>query len=135
VSTLTLATWQCLQVQEFVSQGNWENIAPQTSAKSVAQCRKSLESWECLTTEDFFIFSNWSGKLDRVIAADGIEPSGSEQFAFDMTLASGQFWQCFNWLGEKATPTPEKIEQIFEQTKEAIAAVEEFTFNDLSQLF
>jgi hypothetical protein len=135
VSTLTLATWQCLKVQEFVSQCNWENIAPQTSAQSVALRRKSLESWQCLTTKDFFALNNWSGKLGTVITADALEHSAREEFAFDMTLASGQFWQCFNWLGEKATPAPQKIEQIFEQTKEAIAAVEEFTLNDLSQLF
>jgi hypothetical protein len=50
-------------------------------------------------------------------------------------LASAQFWPCFNWLGEKEIPSPQKVEQILAQTKEAVAAVEEFTLNDLSQLF
>jgi hypothetical protein len=128
----TIAPWQCLRVQEFVEQCNWNNLPPQTSAKSVAQRRQSLESWQCLTAQDFFALSNWSGK---VISVDDLAQSDREQTAFSTTLAAAQFWQCFNWTGEQATPSPQKIEQILEETKEAIAEVEEFTLNNLSQLF
>lgn len=132
----TIAAWQCLHVQEFISQCNWENTALPVSATSVSvgQNRKSLASWQCLTTQDFFALSNWSGKgisLDPVDDLDHL----NRKVAFDITLPSSQFWQCFNWSGAKETPAPQKIEQILEQTKEAIAEVEEFTLNDLSQLF
>jgi hypothetical protein len=128
----TIAPWQCWRVQEFVEQCNWNNLPPQTSAKSVAQRRKSLESWQCLTAQDFFALSNWSGK---VISVDDLAPSEVEQVTFSTTLATAQFWQCFNWTGEQAALSPQKIEQILEDTKEAIAEVEEFTLNNLSQLF
>jgi hypothetical protein len=127
-----IAAWKCLSVKEFVSQCNWKNIALQASATSVAQGIKILTSWQCLTTQDFFALSNWSGK---VVSVDGLEQSAREQVTFALTLGSGQFWQCFNWSGEKETPAPQKVEQILAQTKEAIAAVEEFTLSDLSQLF
>jgi hypothetical protein len=128
----TIATWQCLSVEEFISQCNWKNIALPTAATSVAQRRKDLTAWQCLTTEDFFALSNWSGK---VVSVDVLELPAREQVTFGLTLTSAQFWQCFNWLGEKEIPAPQKIEQILEQTKEAVAAVEEFTLNNLSQLF
>jgi hypothetical protein len=128
----TIAPWQCLRVQEFVEQCNWNNLPPQTSAKFVAQRRQSLESWQCLTAQDFFALSNWSGKA---ISVDDLVQSEVEQVAFSTTLAAAQFWQCFNWTGEQAAPALQKIEQILEDTKEAIAEVEEFTLNNLSQLF
>lgn len=128
----TITPWQCLRVEEFVEQCNWNNLPPQTSAKSLARRRQSLESWRCLTTEDFFALSNWSGK---VISVDDLVQSEVEQVAFSTTLATAKFWQCFNWTGEQAAPSPQKIEQILEDTKEAIAEVEEFTLNNLSQLF
>jgi hypothetical protein len=128
----TIAPWQCLRVQEFVEQCNWNNLPPQTSAKSVAQRRKTLESWQCLTAQDFFALSNWSGKA---ISVDDLAQPDREQVAFSTTLAATQFWQCFNWSGEQAAPSPQKIEQILEDTKQAIAEVEEFTLNNLSQLF
>jgi hypothetical protein len=133
VTTMTtIAPWQCLRVEEFVGQCNWSNLPPQTAAKSIAQRRKSLESWQCLTAQDFFILSNWSGKA---ISADDLVQSDREEVAFSMTLAAEQFWQCFNWTGEQAAPSPKKIEQVLEDAKEAIAEVEEFTLNNLSQLF
>lgn len=131
----TIAAWQCLHVQEFISQCNWENTALPVSAisASVGQSRKSLASWQCFTTQDFFALSNWSGKAISLDPVDDLDHLS--RIAFDITLPSGQFWQCFNWSGEKETPAPQQIEQILEQTKEAIAEVEEFTLNDLSQLF
>jgi hypothetical protein len=131
-TTSIVAPWQCLRVEEFVEQCNWNNLPPQTSAKSVAQRRKSLEFWRCLTAQDFFTLSNWSGK---VITIDDSAPSETEQVAFSTTLAATQFWQCFNWTGETAAPSPQKIGQVLEDAKEAIAEVEEFTLNNLSQLF
>jgi hypothetical protein len=128
----TIAPWQCLRVEEFVEQCNWKNLPPQTSAKSIAQRRKSLESWRCLTAQDFFALSNWSGKA--ISADDFVEPD-KEQIPFSMTLVAAQFWQCFNWTGEQAAPSPQKIVQVLEDAKEAIAEVEEFTLNNLSQLF
>lgn len=128
----TIAPWQCLRVEEFVEQCNWNNLPPQKSSKSVSQRRKSLESWQCLTAQDFFALSNWSGK---VISVDDSAQLEREQFTFSTTLAATQFWQCFNWSGERAAPSPQKIEQILEETKEAIAEVEKFTLNNLSQLF
>ncbi|PSB12079.1 hypothetical protein C7B62_03220 [Pleurocapsa sp. CCALA 161] len=132
----TIAAWQCLYVQEFISQCNWENTALPASATSVSisQSRKSLASWQCLTTQDFFALSNWSGTRISLDPVDDLDHL-SRKVVFDITLPSGQFWQCFNWSGVKETPAPQKIEQILEQTKEAIAEVEEFTLNDLSQLF
>jgi hypothetical protein len=130
VSSIT--AWQCLSVKEFISQCNWKNIALQASTVSVAQRKNALTAWQCLRTEDFFALSNWSGK---VVLVDGLEQSTREQVTFALTLGSTQFWQCFNWSGEKEILTPQKVEQILEQTKEAVAAVEEFTLNDLSQLF
>jgi hypothetical protein len=128
----TIAAWQCLSVNEFISQCNWKNISFQALTTSVAQRKNVLTAWQCLTTEDFFALSNWSGK---VVSVDGLEQSAREQVTFAVTLTSAQFWPCFNWLGEKEIPSPQKVEQILAQTKEAVAAVEEFTLNDLSQLF
>lgn len=127
-----VAPWQCLRVEEFVEQCNWNNLPLQTSTKSVAKRRKSLEAWRCLTTDDFFALSNWSGK---VISVDDPGQPEREQVAFSTTLAAAQFWQCFNWTGETAAPSPQKIGQVLEDAKEAIAEVEEFTLNNLSQLF
>lgn len=127
-----MSNWKCLSVKEFASQCNWENIAPTTSVVAVAQLQKSLEDWHCLAIKDFFSLQNWSGQMPA-----GELESQTRQIisVFDITASSERFWQCFNWSGEKATPSPAKIEQILEETESALAEVEEFSLNDLSQLF
>lgn len=118
-------TWQCLSVKEFVNECNWEGVLPTTVSSQL----QNLESWQCLTTQKFFSLSNWDGRLifsagDREV----IEPTST----FDLTLPSDRFWQCFNWSGDRPT---NRGDEVLEETKEIIAAVEEFTLNDLSQLF
>ena len=122
--------WKCLPVREFISQCNWEQITLAKSAQSAVK-QQSLSNWQCLTAQDFFNLHNWSGQAAFV---DGLELA-TASVDFSLTLESGQFWQCFNWLGEKQTPPTEKVEQIIEHTEEAIAEVQEFSLNDLSQLF
>lgn|GEM_PF-6620863 len=122
--------WKCLPVREFIGQCNWENVTQDFA--DVAQFQQSLSNWQCLTSRDFFWLNNWSG---QVVFTDGLRQSGWQQQVFDLTLKTEGFWDCFNWLGEKETLAPTKIEQIIEHTEKAIAEVEEFTLNDLSQLF
>lgn len=124
-------TWKCLPVREFIHQCNWEQITLPKSAQFTAQRQQSLADWRCLTARNFFSLHNWSGK---VTFADGMELSRTS-VDFSLTLAAGKFWQCFNWQGEKQTLTPEKVEEIIEQTESAIAEVTKFSLNDLSQLF
>ena len=123
-------TWKCLPVREFIHQCNWEQITLPKSAQSLVK-RQDLTKWRRLTARNFFNLHNWSG---QAAFAHGLE-SGATFADFSLTLAAGQFWQCFNWLGEKETLAPEKVEEIIEHTEEAIAEVTEFSLNDLSQLF
>ena len=123
-------TWKCLPVREFIHQCNWEQITLPQSAQSLVQ-RQDLAKWRCLTARNFFSLHNWSG---RASFTDGLESKPAFP-DFSLTLAAGQFWHCFNWLGKKPTLAPEKVEEVIEQTESAIAEVTEFSLNDLSQLF
>ena len=124
------SAWKCLPVQEFIRQCNWEQTTLAKSAQSVIKRQQSLSHWQRLTAQDFFNLHSWSGQA----VVDGLELA-TASVDFSLTLGTGQFWQCFNWLGEKETLTAEKVEQIIEHTEEAIAQVQEFSLNDLSQLF
>lgn len=129
------AAWKCLSVEDFIGKCNWENLVPQVLNDSTAvKPQNLLLSWRCLTTQDFFSLNNWSG---QVIYSDNLSQTNfvEQAVVFDLTLNVAQFWHCFTWSGE-FNPTP-KIEpdKIIEDTEEVIAAVEEFTLNNLSQLF
>ena len=113
--------WKRLSVAEFVYRCNWD-CAPSSGAIAL---ERSLANWQRLTTQEFFALQNWSGRVAGSILTDEV--------VFDLTLESKQFWQCFNWSGVKVAS--ERAESILEDAKEAIAAVEEFTLSDLSQLF
>ena len=116
--------WKRLSVAEFIDRCNWD-CAP-SDPQAIALRQISLANWQLLTTQEFFALQNWSGRVaGSTLAAEVV---------FDLTRESRQFWQCFNWRGEKKL-VPERVESILEDAKEAIAAVEEFTLNDLSQLF
>ncbi|MEL7075209.1 MAG: hypothetical protein AAFY63_22765 [Cyanobacteria bacterium J06643_13] len=128
----TLVVWECLSVAEFVARCNWENAPSPTTVKSPIQTAKALAEWQCLTAADFFALSNWSGQTLR---ENGLISSDRAKAVFDLTSANAQFWQCFNWSGIKSSVEPQQAEQILKQTEEAIAEVEEFSLNDLSQLF
>ena len=123
--------WKRLPVREFIQQCNWQQITLPKSPQFSTQRRQSLTHWRRLTARNFFALQNWSG---QVAFADGLE-SVTTPIDFSLTLPAGQFWQCFNWLAEKPALAPERVEQIIEQTEEAIAEVTEFSLNDLSQLF
>ena len=114
--------WKRLSVAEFVDRCNWDYVS---SSQAIA-LERSLENWQRLTTQEFFALQNWSG---QVVAGSTL----AKEVVFDLTLESRQFWQCFNWSGAKVAS--ERVESILEDAQEAIAAVEEFTLNDLSQLF
>ena len=116
------AAWKRLSVAEFVDRCNWDYV----SSSQAITLERSLENWQRLTTQEFFALQNWSGR----VASSTL----TEEVVFDLTLESKQFWQCFNWSGAKNL-SPERVESILKDAKEAIAAVEEFTLNDLSQLF
>lgn len=118
-------TWQCLSVKEFVDECNWQGVLSTTVSLPKLP---DLASWQCLTTQKFFSFSNWDGRL--ILASSDRENSVKQ--TFDLTLPNGQFWQCFNWSGDRPT---NRADEVLKETKEIIAAVEEFTLNDLSQLF
>lgn len=132
------AAWKCLSVEDFISKCNWENLVSQLPNNSTAvKPQNLLLSWQCLTSQDFFSLNNWSGQViysDNLQQADFVE----QAVVFDLTFNVEQFWQCFNWSGEfnlteKIDPVdPDKI---IEDTEEIIAVAEEFTLNDLSQLF
>lgn len=132
----TIAAWKCWSVKEFIGQCNWDkSIAP--SADSRARLQNALTAWRCLRAADFFSLNNWSG---TAIYADREGELNKPQVAFSLTLPTGQIWQCFNWSGESdeinsSNSTLDAIDEAIQDTEEAIAAVEEFTLNDLSQLF
>ncbi|MEM9507188.1 MAG: hypothetical protein AAGA16_05795 [Cyanobacteria bacterium P01_E01_bin.35] len=130
-------SWKCLPVKDFIAQCNWENISlklPQLASSNVIKPKSPLESWQCLTTQDFFGLNNWSG---QVIFDDDQEQHEliKEAFVFDVTVPLAQFWQCFNWSGISEVTSEIKEERIIKETEEIIAEVEEFTLNNLSQLF
>ena len=117
--------WKCLSVAEFIDRCNWDSAPSSATARSR---QESLANWQRLTTLEFFTLQNWSGR----VVANG---STLVEVVFSKTLENSRFWQCFNWSGEREKPAPDRVESILEDTKVAIAAVEEFTLNDLSQLF
>ena len=122
------ASWQCLSVREFVGVCNWDRTIAVLSQPS--DRLNSLAAWECLTTRDFFTLNNWSG---TAVYADNSVVNKTP--VFSLTLPTNQLWQCFNWTGEANSSVEAIVEEVIEQASEAIAAVEEFTLNDLSQLF
>lgn len=126
------AAWQCLFVDEFISRCNWKNVLPQTSADSAIQL-KSLASWQCLTAQNFFALNNWTG---QVIFSDTFEQREltKQTIIFDLTLVTRQFWQCFNW-SKNSSYIVNQADEAIENAIEVAVAVEEFTLNDLSQLF
>ena len=127
--------WQCLSVAEFIDQCNWENSSIKVSDDfSKVTLKQSLAAWQCLTTQDFFILNNWSG---QVIFSDNLEQADSIKQAviFDVTSSNDRFWQCFNWTGKFDDVAEIVTDKIIKDTEEIIAAAEEFTLNDLSQLF
>lgn len=119
-------TWQCLSVKEFVDKCNWQGVLSTTVSLPRLQ---DVASWRCLTTQKFFSLSNWDG---RSILATGDRKAIEQTFVFDLTLPSEQFWQCFSWSAPRPT---NRANEVLQETQEIIAAVEEFTLNDLSQLF
>ncbi len=125
--------WQCFSVDEFISQCNWNNVLPQASVHSATKSR-FLASWQCLIAQDFFALNNWSG---QVIFANTFEQHEvtKQTVSYDVTLALSQFWQCFDWSGKSPNYTVTKADRAIENAVEVIVAVEEFTLNDLSQLF
>lgn len=123
--------WKCLPVREFISQCNWEQVALTKSIRLQAQQQELPANWQCLTVRDFFAFQNWSGQ-GRFVPGRESERDTAD---FSLTLPVAQFWQCFNWSGIKAIPAEAEVEQIIEDTEQAIAEVKDFSLNDLSQLF
>lgn len=125
--------WKCLSVEDFIGKCNWENI----SIQKIARPQKSLASWQCLSTQYFFELNNWTG----VIISDDIEQQDliKQEVAFDLTLTTSNFWQYFNWSGKLDNilekKVGEKVEKTIEDTEKIIAVVEEFTLNNLTQLF
>ena len=126
------STWKCLSVGDFVSQCNWSQITLETSGRSLVQRQQSLGNWQCLTIRDFFALHNWSGKAGLT---ESIEVNPNVVPDFCLTLPTRQFWQCFSWSGAKSSPAPDKVDQIIEATEKTIAEVQDFSLNDLSQLF
>lgn len=130
----TKTAWQCLSVDEFVSKCNWENILQQTAVNSLTQQGKSLTAWQCLTAQDFFCFNNWSGEANHIDLFD-LQDISKTSSVFDITSTPKQFWQCFNWSGQHNLSSIERSEAALTGAEELVDAVEEFTFNNLSQLF
>ncbi|MEM8719152.1 MAG: hypothetical protein AAGE84_07560 [Cyanobacteria bacterium P01_G01_bin.39] len=131
------AAWKCLTVKDFINQCNWENLPPKSSVSASSQEIKPqnlLESWQCITTQDFFGLNNWSG---QVIFSEHLEQEAitKETFVCDFRYPTVQFWKCFNWLGSPNITPEAKVDKIINDTEEIIAEVEEFTLNNLSQLF
>lgn len=127
----TNAGWKCLSVREFIGQYNWENILPQADSEAIALVRKTWATWRIVKAEEFFAFNNWEGSATFIDSSGiNLEPA----VVFDLTLPTGQLWRCFNWSGE-SNNSSNKIDEIIQNAEEAVAAAEEFTLNDLSQLF
>ncbi len=126
--------WKCLSVEEFIGQCNWENISLAESANSVIQQQKSLVSWQCLTAQDFFSLNNWSGQRIFVNSSQQQDISKAS-LIFDLTSNPDQFWQCFNWTEQQNSSSEELIDDVIEEAQKLVNVVEEFTLNDLSQLF
>lgn len=130
--------WKCLLVEDFVSKCNWDNLPLQKpELPFLNRPKKALTSWQSLLAEDFFSLNNWSGQttyannLEDVAQQDLVEPS----IVFDLTLTTEQFWQCWNWSGKLNTFKTTEVEETINQADKVIAAVDEFTLNNLSQLF
>ena len=126
------ATWKCLSVEEFIGKCNWENISLAEPANSVIQHQKSLVSWQCLTAQEFFSLNNWSGKIFAYSSQQ--QDIDRVSLIFDLTLNPTRFWHCFNWTGQNLA-SAELIDDVIEEAQKLVNAAEEFTLNDLSQLF
>ncbi|MEL6495383.1 MAG: hypothetical protein AAFQ41_09705 [Cyanobacteria bacterium J06623_7] len=125
-------SWKCLTVAEFMARCNWLNLDVTSASAQTVSLSQSLVNWQILTIEEFFARENWSGKLTAV---DAVNQSLIATNTFDITAPNDLFWQCFNWQGEQTQPSPQQVESVLADTKAALAAVEEFSLNDLSQLF
>ena len=127
----SLASWRCLTARDFFSLYNWSGKAVyvESSRQSIAPVAFTLT----LPTDRFWQCFNWTGKANSSLGAIS-EVDEAIEYAEEARKAKrgglGGFPHEPSLQEDVAGVPPVKsIEQ------EAIAAVEEFTLNDLSQLF
>jgi hypothetical protein len=130
--------WKSTSVKNFVDNCNWMGISSSLFteiaelSQSTTKLRASLILWKSLKTQVFFELNNWDGKSIYVDAVNqAIQKKQIKVLSF--TLSNNQFWQCFNWSDQANLSSEIKVS---ESTKvEEVFPTEQFTLNDLSQLF
>jgi hypothetical protein len=120
--------WQCLSVQDFFGNSNWEGR--QLAAEGeFFEDEIEPTSWLCLSLEEFLNQSNWEGKL---LGKQTFYQQAPKELS--LTLSVGEFFQIGAWDGKpgmatlpsrKSTPASNPIPSRNQQMK----------LNNLSDLF
>jgi hypothetical protein len=142
---MILISWQCLSVEEFFSDSNWQgnlqkiNRQPQT--EEIASFPEistplqvwSREFWQCLTVEQLFndnYLSEWfaSDNPSRTLA------DTSHQIPASLSLVSSvnQFFRCFVWEGKPKIAAIPKLEPV---AKSSELSANHLKLNDFTDLF
>ena len=112
------SAWQCLSVQDFFSQNNWQGHAPQNQQSD--HCLE-LSSWQCLSVQDFFSQSNWQGQRS-------LTPRHSKR-SLSLTSSVVEFFECIDWEGNP------QIAALPKTITSAPHSAKELKLTDLSNLF
>jgi hypothetical protein len=149
-----IAVWQCLTLQEFCSQCDWEgklfnaslsepstpNSQPQIQASSQPLSIESFDpsTWMSLTVQGFFSHSNWLGqpcslRREAVSVESQIDsPSFLPlQVTCSLTSSVDEFFQFMDWEGQPDIATP----PISAQKTPQLSDADQITLTDLSNLF
>jgi hypothetical protein len=97
--------WQCLSVQEFFNNSNWDGqkLAAEGEIVDSAIVPTSLL---CLSLEEFLKRSNWEGKA--IFTQSSLQQN---QKKLSLTLSVGEFFQLGLWedkQGNISLPSPKK---------------------------
>lgn len=131
--------WQCLNVQEFFSQANWDGRSPQRSRGSgqasgngfLSSFNPAIQYWGSYSVQEFFKAENWMG-----------QPLDSELFVHDqdafvpvVTALVQDFFQYLPWEGPPKIARPPVIPDSKPLGLNWVEPDEGLTLTDLSDLF
>ncbi|MBE9170842.1 hypothetical protein IQ238_26135 [Pleurocapsales cyanobacterium LEGE 06147] len=136
-------SWQCLSVEEFFSDSNWQGNSRKINLQLQTEQNLSLpetplqlwsrEFWQCLTVEQLFSNSYLWGAAapatqDRSLA------SSDEPIPTSLSLVSpvNQFFRCFIWKGKPKIAAIPKLEPVFKTTE---LSANHLKLNDFTDLF
>lgn len=129
--------WQCLSVEEFFSNSNWQGDSRKTnrplqteqnlsfSERPMPLSFWSREFWQCLTVEQFF--SN-SYLHDSTLARSN-EPIPT---SLSLVFSVNQFFQCFVWEGRPKIASIPQLEPVSQTTE---LSANHLKLNDFTDLF